>query len=320
MSTDKFESILNTLVIPQDKIIKSEYSDALSNAILEICPSTLFRYRSCNERNIAAFDEDLIYAVTPNKFNDVYDTLPYYNINQFQKHNFSELIGRMQSFISENEGIYFILIHKGYNKKELSNIKYIATQNKKRFLSLLNDLIDFYFTDIQDIIRKSTHIVCFSEVIDSVIMWSHYAQNHEGFALEYNLKPILTDIQNDNKLLMPVIYKDKRYDATSFFLEAISKILKVSISTLNIMTIINTILYKSKSWEYEKEWRLILTEHSKEEVMSIPFKPKAIYYGARISKIHRKILHNIAKEKGLEEYDMSVNNTSNEYKMEYVKA
>lgn len=44
-----------------------------------------------------------------------------------------------------------------------------------------------------------------------------------------------------------------------------------------------------------------------------------LYYGTRMSRIHKKILHNIAKEKGLEEYDMQINNTSIEYKMGYVK-
>ena len=46
MNTDKFESILNTWVIPQDKI-KGVSFTTLGNAILEICPPALFRYRSC---------------------------------------------------------------------------------------------------------------------------------------------------------------------------------------------------------------------------------------------------------------------------------
>lgn len=312
MSTDKFESILNTLVIPQDKI-KGEYFDALSNAILEICPSTLFRYRSCNERNIGAFDENLIYAVHPNKFNDVYDSLPCYNkehvqgINQI--YNLSDLVTYIQS-----EKVRSMLRSRGY---EVGDFTRYADEN---VYSLLNDLSDLYAVDIQYVMRESVHVACFSEIIDSVIMWSHYAQNHEGFALEYDLKPILIEKRQHGELLMPIIYSDERCDATQFYLWAILRILGKRIPNPNMLNMIKALLYKSKSWEYEKEWRLMLTEHSKEKVVSTSLRPIAIYYGARISKIHRKILHNIAKEKGLEEYDMSVNNTSNEYKMEYVKA
>ena len=39
-----------------------------------------------------------------------------------------------------------------------------------------------------DTLKVVSTIACLSESIDSVIMWSHYAQNHEGFALEYYLR------------------------------------------------------------------------------------------------------------------------------------
>lgn len=42
-------------------------------------PSCLFRYRSCSEMNIDAFNEDKLYAVTPDKFSDPYDSLFRYD-------------------------------------------------------------------------------------------------------------------------------------------------------------------------------------------------------------------------------------------------
>lgn len=50
---------------------------------------------------------------------------------------------------------------------------------------------------------------------------------------------------------------------------------------------------------------------------SLKIVPKAIYYGERISNIHKKILHYIAQEKGIAEYDMYIDCGSLKYEMLY---
>lgn len=45
----------------------------------------------------------------------------------------------------------------------------------------------------------------------------------------------------------------------------------------------------------------------------------AIYYGKDISAINKKILSNIAKEKGLKEYQMYIDVQSEQYTMKYRK-
>ena len=37
--------------------------------------------------------------------------------------------------------------------------------------------------------QKTVKVACFSERVDSSIMWSHYADSHKGFCLEYKVKP-----------------------------------------------------------------------------------------------------------------------------------
>ena len=48
-------------------------------------------------------------------------------------------------------------------------------------------------------------------------------------------------------------------------------------------------------------------------------RPIAIYYGADIAPINRKMLHIIAKEKGIKEYQMYIDNKSYQYSMRYKK-
>ena len=68
--------ILNQRVLP------------ISEALVQMMPQSLFRYRPCDttneivlERQIEAFKNDKVFAVTADKFNDPYDTLVRYDTN-----------------------------------------------------------------------------------------------------------------------------------------------------------------------------------------------------------------------------------------------
>lgn len=57
-------------------------------------------------------------------------------------------------------------------------------------------------------------------------MWAHYANNHKGFALGYNFRnnriskcsnyPKRDCPNIRNSMIYPIIYSDKRYDATGY--------------------------------------------------------------------------------------------------------
>ena len=48
--------------------------------------------------------------------------------------------------------------------------------------------IENVFREAESYLRRSTFIACFSETVNSVTMWSHYAHSHKGFVLEYDLR------------------------------------------------------------------------------------------------------------------------------------
>ena len=41
---------------------------------------------------------------------------------------------------------------------------------------------------IENFKKETLRISCFSSRLDSIVMWSHYASNHTGYCVEYNLK------------------------------------------------------------------------------------------------------------------------------------
>ena len=66
----EINKILENTILPEG-ISNEEMKEKLqplSKHILENIPSRLFRNRPCSEMNIDAFNEDKLYAVTPDKY------------------------------------------------------------------------------------------------------------------------------------------------------------------------------------------------------------------------------------------------------------
>lgn len=139
-------------------------------------------------------------------------------------------------------------------------------------------------------IRKSMRICCFSESIESMLMWTHYANEHKGFAIEYgpNEKSSIA-LQ-----LWPVFYRDKLFDLSRYFS-------RISSSLIPLLPA----LHKAIDWKYEKEWRLIVPGNG-EESLSMP-SPKALYLGSKCCPKIEEEITAIAIEKKIKLFRMSHN-------------
>ena len=100
--------------------------------------------------------------------------------------------------------------------------------------------------------KSSMGITCLSEVPDSLLMWSHYANNHRGFCVAYSLFELNQKLKFS---AVPVIYTKERVCLQSIPLdqEAINK------ETMNLF--FQSLTSKSPEWSYEKEWRLFAGRH-----------------------------------------------------------
>ena len=123
---------------------------------------------------------------------------------------------------------------------------------KRRLISL----IETYFPILAEATKRFSTIACFCESVQSVLMWSHYASSHTGFALEYNFRPTLKN-PIKNVVIAPVIYQDHRIDISSYLVWAFLIIWGVRTTNPDMLASIKNALYKSMDWAYEKEWRLI---------------------------------------------------------------
>lgn len=338
---EKLEKIYIPETMPNEKRI--ELLKPIVDYAYSIIPSLLFRYRECSERNFDAFYNDKIYAVNAQMFNDPYDCLLKYDKNYLydtikkgaSKENIKQirnLLKRGEPFPKDLEYLYGEELSKFikntiYNAtdEDLDRLEYNFEINKKEFFNN----IEIIFKKAEYFLRRNTFIACFSETLKSITMWSHYANSHKGFVLAYNFrnsesqcdKCYKKEICNDKLIhyIFPIIYDSVRYDGTSFVESYLGKHVGFNANINDITFYTKAALNKSPQWQYEKEWRLFLNKNNSTGLscLDIKIKPEAIYYGNDISPINKKILSEIAKEKGLKEYQMYIDTQSNRYSMKY---
>lgn len=332
MTRSDFAKILHSIVIPEGTPPNdiNAMVQPISKAISQMMPSSLFRYRRYNKRQVDAFRNDTIYAVTANMFNDPYDMLVRFDqeaikIKVSSIVNCKTLEAMRPWFAAGNDfpdAIKQILPAEALDdfKSRLASVDIDSVKDRiDDSRGLMLSLIDIWFPILAEASKKNSTMACFSESIQSVLMWSHYADSHTGFALEYDFRPTQNAIKN--AALLPVIYEEERLDASLYLGWVFLKFLGVPVSNPDITAHFKIALHKSVLWEYEKEWRIIdFTPGDfadSNRVSSIQQKPIAIYYGRHISPENKNILHQIAQEKGIREYDMYIDYSSPLFEMKY---
>lgn len=132
-----------------------------------------------------------------------------------------------------------------------------------------------------------------NDMISNILMWSHYAGQHEGFCIEYSFsKDFINVTKNERTIrLKDIIYKNEKIDLTNE----------------NMNTNI-CLRYKHCDWDYENEVRLIVYDiNHKEDFYQIPLgssKIKSIYFGYRCPKKHIDTIKHILSGKDIQYYKM----------------
>jgi hypothetical protein len=102
-------------------------------------------------------------------------------------------------------------------------------------------------------------ITCFSKIPDSMLMWSHYADNSKGVCLEYENEDYL-DVQYSNKrgkfIISKVMYK------ILWYYHSREKEQKSEKEMTSFLIAITPFLTKSNVWSYEEEVRAIYSKNS----------------------------------------------------------
>lgn len=274
-------------------------------------PKSIFKYREVNENSIKNLEEDTVWLADPNNFNDPYDCAHTVNHNSIQTHlghqyinNFLatkgssiELSVEQKKILNSStdpftELINILLENESPEKQE--DIKAILSQVQKKIHEDMS-------TSQSKSFASSFKLCSFSEINNSMLMWAHYANYHQGFCIEYSLENIpYSDFRR--RFLYPVIYSDKMFDATEHFKMGVEH------ESFNNLHLTLAALIKAKDWSYEKEWRLVFAHGimDREQAYKIG-KPKAIFFGTKINQEDQDKLIEICEKRDIPFFKMKAN-------------
>ena len=239
-------------------------------------PNKVYKYRTFSEHSLINFRNDTIWITNPVNFNDPFDS---------------------------------ILIDSDISLKELDdilgdNIKQMALNDERK--DVYRDIYDRYksiisqekLEELSKIIKWMTiertqytfKVACLSETNSSVLMWSHYSNDHKGFCIEYDGQEIYNN-ELIKKRFFPVKYIDQN-----------EKHIPISALALDYPGLYS-VLCKTNEWSYEKEWRICfgVEENLKHNNIQLP-KSTGVYIGAKMPGEHRKTIIDIAKTKNIPIY------------------
>ena len=149
---------------------------------------------------------------------------------------------------------------------------------------------------LKESVNKQFAITCFSKLSDSILMWSHYANKHTGFCVEYNFEKC----RNWDALvnLLPVLYSVER-PSLPMGLFDFSNHQEIKLNNVldYVPELTMLLLSKSNKWDYEEEWRIVnhqsqLIDGHLLDLHTI----SRIYLGANISKENECLIRDVAKK------------------------
>ena len=129
-------------------------------------------------------------------------------------------------------------------------------------------------------------IGCLADDYKNRLMWSHYADSHKGFCIEYDYN----NTDNIDIVPWPVIYSDKRIKMPW---KAVIKKTKENMANAT-ETMMLALLTKDKMWSYENEWRVLISDKANPNVKMPCI--SCIYIGALCSENNKRKIRRMAKE------------------------
>lgn len=158
----------------------------------------------------------------------------------------------------------------------------------------MKKLVNLHITKTQILF----YVGCLSGINDSVLMWSHYADMHTGFCVGYSGIELFEN-NTITKNIYPVLYYDfdeVQYDDSELGLDYAG---------------LYSVLRKSKQWEYEHEWRVVLSLREIDSPRNIQLpNAKVVYLGVKISEENKKSIMKIAKSNAIPVFQAIMNITT----------
>jgi hypothetical protein len=235
-------------------------------------PTRIYKYRRGDDnRAVSNLQNDLVWMASPDTYNDPYDCS--FKVAEEQA---------VEEFLKTAHG-RFIARDVQFGEQKIAQYISNAVESLRNF-------------------RRTTKICSFSAADDSLLMWGHYAGDHKGFCIGYDLEPLPA---NDpiRRNLYPVMYSKDLYDMTEYVNGTVTAERKDFSPLLPLLSV----LRKFDGWQYEQEWRLIRFNQwpKPDQTQQMP-KAKRVILGSKIAEPRAKEIAAICAERAIEVRIMSL--------------
>lgn len=278
-------------------------------------PASIFKFRGVTDFALDNLQNDTVWLNSPANYNDPYDCAATISALEVGLSDFGKLpdhlFDPLRQLVSDAEiadarssadpfdAILRLVITRDPKLTGTNPDALVATM-KDAFRHVMQPRLEASIGTMRDNIKMCS----FSERNDTLLMWSHYAQNHRGFCIEYDVSSLDPFIR---RMLFPVIYRRERFDATPYH-----RSLKVERFN-NLYGVIQA-LFKAPEWGYEQEWRFVLGHGILAEEQNYEFgTPCRVHLGPLISDTDREKVSAICSARGIAMSKMKLSST--EYTM-----
>jgi hypothetical protein len=207
-------------------------------------PPVLYKYRDISERTKNLLSNRELYFPSIAEINDPFDCRIILNRNASPKKLWRWVLKKLECQYGTNDPIE--LVYKWFRNPNVAGASFTKEMavdfiNKKLWKKLDPNNPLSYFK-ILTAREANIRMFCLSATNDNILMWSHYALKHHGICLGFDISsnPVF-------KKTAQVKYA-KRYPRADYYRVNDEQYYEYSLLT------------KSDSWKYEKEWRLVLTK------------------------------------------------------------
>jgi len=210
------------------------------------------------------FTERKLYHPLPCQFNDPFECKPQFSLPEEAK----KVLDIRQHLIK-------FLREKGYNEIEAEELVSNNMKNPKLLRKTINDSIIQTLAQIR--------ICSFTTRKDNLLFWSHYADSHKGFCVEFDATK------------MPISY--------AFKVQYENKYPEVIYPGSNDVTDLTPLLVKSEVWKHEEEFRTILVPWAEtqptndgESLILSGNEIKNVYLGSNIEENKKELICDLVEQ------------------------
>ncbi len=333
---------------------KDEFWNNYYASFYDKIPKSLYKYRKIDCYSLKCLENDEAWFSHPKDFDDTVDSTLNNDIEEeladFEKNPHKITKELSKAFINAFASKYgttidmnmfdevFPLFNEDGTLNDVDTKKYLSKKMpeyatdecikrlKTNSSGLINEEIQESvkgflntYLGMNDRVRSESLIFSLAEEKDNQAMWGLYADESKGFCIEYSFSP--NDFVGQRMLLnlFPIYYGDKSH----------IKFFDVIIRGLYSANTINGISYedyqewflstftKDKSYEFQKEWRIVFDKTMGDNLQNFPF-IKSIILGERISEDDAKKLIDIAKKKNILIYQRKINKSGSKIIVEKI--